>query len=478
MNLLLTIALFGTLSWALPIGQETERISKRDRELAEKYIQHYYPESDSTPVIKSKAKNGIAPEKIRQMQNFLGLKVTGKLDASTLDAIKKPRCGIADIGEYNMFPGSPKWAKKALTYRILNYTPDMEPRYVDYAIEKAWKVWSDVTSLTFTRVYRKPADIEISFVNRVHGDAFPFDGEGGNLAHAFSPAFGGDTHFDEDEFWAKDLKGTNLFLVAAHEFGHSLGLQHSSDLGALMFPIYQPMDPKALRLHRDDIAGIQSLYGAPGDDDDENEDVLEDPTTAPTEVPSTEPCHPDQAFDAVTSLRGETIFFKDSFFWRKNPLRSTIEKDPISAFWPTLSTGIDAAYENRDKDIVFLFKGQKYWSSRGNIIEHGFPRNIQNLGFPHNIKKVDAAAYDSSSKKVYFFSGDRYWRYDDEKNSMEQGYPRKIAADFHNFRSKVDAAFIDNGHFYLFNGPKQHDFDFATKRFLGIKKSNSWLDCQ
>uniref|UniRef100_A0A8C6XMF6 Peptidase metallopeptidase domain-containing protein n=1 Tax=Naja naja TaxID=35670 RepID=A0A8C6XMF6_NAJNA len=446
MNLLLTVALFGTLAWALPIGQETERISKKDKELAEVMV-------DS--------------KKIRQMQDFLGLKVTGKLDASTLDAIKKPRCGIADIGEYNTFPGSPTWAKKELTYRILNYTPDMESRYVDYAIEKAWKLWSDVTPLIFTRVYGKTADIEISFVNRAHGDGFPFDGPGGNLAHAFSPAFGGNAHFDEDEFWAKDLKGTNLFLVAAHEFGHSLGLQHSSDLGALMFPIYQPMDPKALTLHPDDIAGIQSLYG----------DSSGSPTTAPTEVPSTGPCHPDQAFDAVTSLRGETMFFKDSFFWRKNPLRSAIEKDPISAFWPALSTGIDAAYENRDKDVVFLFKGKKYWSSRGNIIEHGFPRNIQSLGFPHTIKKVDAAAYDSNSKKTYFFSGDRYWRYDD-KNSMEQGYPRKIIADFHNIRSKVDAAFIDNGHFYLFSGPKQYEFDSATKRFLGIAKSNSWLDCQ
>lgn len=35
MNLLLTLALFGALAWALPIGQETERISKKDRELAE-----------------------------------------------------------------------------------------------------------------------------------------------------------------------------------------------------------------------------------------------------------------------------------------------------------------------------------------------------------------------------------------------------------------------------------------------------------
>lgn len=35
MNLMLTLALFGTLAWAVPIVQETERISKKDKELAE-----------------------------------------------------------------------------------------------------------------------------------------------------------------------------------------------------------------------------------------------------------------------------------------------------------------------------------------------------------------------------------------------------------------------------------------------------------
>ena len=53
----------------------------------------------------------------------------------------------------------------------------------------------------------------------------------------------------------------NLFPVAAHEFGHSLGLAHSSDPGALMYPNYAFSDPSTYSLHQDDINGIQAIYG-------------------------------------------------------------------------------------------------------------------------------------------------------------------------------------------------------------------------
>lgn len=53
--------------------------------------------------------------------------------------------------------------------------------------------------------------------------------------------------------------GYDFYSVAIHEFGHILGLGHSSDTDAVMYPYYQFWD-KAKDVHKDDIAGLKKLY--------------------------------------------------------------------------------------------------------------------------------------------------------------------------------------------------------------------------
>ncbi|KAF6104807.1 matrix metallopeptidase 7 [Phyllostomus discolor] len=249
-------------SLALPLPPEAGGVSEPQWEQAQNYLKKFYPYD-------SKTRDGNSLEaKLKEMQKFFHLPITGILNSHIIKIMQKPRCGMPDVAAYSLFPDSPKWTSRVVTYRIMSYTRDLPPYKVNQLVAKAFELWSKEIPLNFKRIRLGTADIMIGFARGAHGDAYPFDGPGNTLAHAFAPGpgLGGDAHFDEDERWTDGSSiGINFLYAATHELGHSLGLGHSSDPNAVMYPTYENRDSEDFRLSQDDIEGIQKLYGERSD---------------------------------------------------------------------------------------------------------------------------------------------------------------------------------------------------------------------
>ena len=176
-----------------------------------------------------------------------------------------------------------KWDKTSLTYYFQNGTADISGTAEYQAFRDGLAYWSAVTPLTFTQVSSaSAADIVVQWVVGDHGDGSPFDNGGtvengilkNVLAHAFPPPTGpgqnsllGDVHFDDFETWTTAIRSgsgqpIDLVTIAAHEIGHSLGLGHTTAVGALMRANYTGSQRS---LSQTDVDAVQSLYGPPPD---------------------------------------------------------------------------------------------------------------------------------------------------------------------------------------------------------------------
>ncbi|XP_072800199.1 matrix metalloproteinase-24 [Vicugna pacos] len=427
---------------------------------------------------------------VSTMQQFYGIPVTGVLDQTTIEWMKKPRCGVPDHPHLSRrrrnkryaLTGQ-KWRQKHITYSIHNYTPKVGELDTRKAIRQAFDVWQKVTPLTFEEVPyheiksdRKEADIMIFFASGFHGDSSPFDGEGGFLAHAYfpGPGIGGDTHFDSDEPWTlgnANHDGNDLFLVAVHELGHALGLEHSNDPSAIMAPFYQYMETHNFKLPQDDLQGIQKIYGPPAEPLEPTRPLPTLPVRrihSPSErkherqprpprpplgdrpsTPGTKPNICDGNFNTVALFRGEMFVFKDRWFWR---LRNNRVQEgypmQIEQFWKGLPARIDAAYERADGRFVF-FKGDKYWVFKEVTVEPGYPHSLGELGSCLPREGIDTALRWEPVGKTYFFKGERYWRYSEERRATDPGYPKPITV-WKGIPQAPQGAFISKEGYYTY----------------------------
>ncbi|XVF14168.1 hypothetical protein REPUB_Repub09cG0034000 [Reevesia pubescens] len=132
------------------------------------------------------------------------------------------------VANYSFFPGSPGWTRYQLTYNFLpNSLQVVNFQLLRNVITRAFQTWAVVS---------------------------PF-------SSCFSPQ-DGRFHYDADENWSSNPAPNQMDLesVAVHEIGHNLGLDHSWDQYAVMYPTIQLGTTKR-NLGQDDINGLQALYG-------------------------------------------------------------------------------------------------------------------------------------------------------------------------------------------------------------------------
>lgn len=151
-----------------------------------------------------------------------------------------------------------QWDRTDLTYYFNNCPSSINCNDAVEAVVTGLDSWAQLSTLTFQEVNRSfDADIEFQWsVN-----APELGSVGDVLAFATFPRDGGDVTFDDVEPWTVFDGGPfDLYLVATHELGHALGLDHSAVPNALMYPV---LTPQTTGLTQDDAAAIQALYGTP-----------------------------------------------------------------------------------------------------------------------------------------------------------------------------------------------------------------------
>jgi len=386
---------------------------------------------------------------VKDFQYFVGMNMTGEMDAPTMEFLKRPRCGMPDYPPAairNRRPsGRARWDQSQITYGIVN-SSTFSRQDLRTVFSNAINLWTKAVNLNVRESNGNRADISVHFNSQ--------DGPGQTLGYAYFPTLGS-IYFDRDENWSlSSQRGRiNFNWVATHELGHALGLNHINDPQSIMNPYYQDVE---LKLSRNDQRQINELYGGRGGNVD-NTNLCSDPK-----------------IDDVLyyPLTRQYFLFKGDRYWTFTGSGMRTGPFQANALFKNFPGSIDAAFSTGK--FTFFLKGDSYYRYYRNGRTGAVKRPIS-VGIGNTIPANMDASFYHPNGTIYMFKGAEFFTITTNRaGGMRMNLRNaRISQYFNGVPDNIEAAtlfqrgsqafFSKSGQFYI--------YDFATRSVAGAAHS-------
>jgi hypothetical protein len=179
--------------------------------------------------------------------------------------------GIAMTNETRAYVANgPTWAQRPVSYFINTTNLDLSEDAVEAAVRAGADTWHAQSNASFSFAFAGRSTLTTTTYDALNLVVFRNASSGSAIATTYWWSNGSGIVDADIVFWDAGFQffsgstgcsgGFYIEDIAAHEFGHALGLGHSTSTNATMYPTVASCDKGNRTLDADDIAGVVALY--------------------------------------------------------------------------------------------------------------------------------------------------------------------------------------------------------------------------